>query len=163
MRNILLAGIVFMAILSLEGIFAAQNETMIVEADIYAEVIPEDVISIEVPDYVFLGEVNESEESDKAKIYVNNTGTVNVTITPQLVNQGNKIFQNLYFQNRMRGNNSVIFKIGDYSLNIAKPSSIGGKRSEYFYMWLDLSSYNEDITYNLIGEQEELLFVALPQ
>src|SRR3989344_7912271 len=63
---------------------AGQNETMTVEANIFAEEIYQDIISIEVPDYIFLGNVSKGEETEKAKIYVNNTGNVNVTITPQL-------------------------------------------------------------------------------
>lgn len=143
--------------------FAAQNETMFVEANILAESIPQDLISIEVPDYIFLGDVNEHDSSDKAKIYVNNTGTVDVTITPQLADPNDEIFQNLYFQNRQTGNNSRVYQIGQYSFDILKPSSAGGKRSEYFYMWLDLTDYPDDITEDLLGQKTEIVFIALPQ
>lgn len=144
-------------------VIADQNETMTVEVNVIAELIPQDTISIEVPDYVFLGSINEGDSTDKAKIYVNNTGTVDVTITPQLVNQNDEIFQNLYFQNRQTGNNSIIHQIGDYSFNIAKPSAINGKRAEYMYMWLDLATYNKDIIEDLLGKKTDILFIATPQ
>jgi len=140
-------------------VLAEQNETMTVEVNIIAEFIPEDIISIEVPDYVFLGSVNEGDSTDNAKIYVNNSGTVDITITPQLANPNDEIFQNLYFKNTLAGNKS---KIGDYSFNIAKPSTLGGKRAEYMYMWLDLATYNKDITQDLIGEKTDILFIATP-
>ena len=72
-------------------------------------------VPIEVPDYIFLGNVSKGEETDKAKIYVNNTGNVNVTITPQLKDLSDEIFRNLYFQNRQTGNNSAIRRIGNYN------------------------------------------------
>ena len=141
---------------------AGQNETMTVEANIFAEEIYQDIISIEVPDYIFLGNVSKGEETDKAKIYVNNTGNVNVTITPQLKDLSDEIFRNLYFQNRQTGNNSAIRRIGNYNFNIEKPSA-GGKRSEYFYMWLDLTDFEESIIENRMGERAEITFIALPQ
>ena len=140
---------------------AGQNESAIVEANVFAVSSPEDLVSIEVPDYIFLGNVSEGEVGDKIRVYVNNTGSVDVTITPELKNSGDDVFENLYFQNRQSGNNSVIYIIGDYSFDIAKPSS-SGVRSEYFWMWLDLSEVN-GITEDRIGEDEEIIFVALPK
>lgn len=152
-----------MGIFFIWGVFAAQNETMAVEVNIFAQYTPEDTISIEVPDFIFLGDVNEGDSTIKSRIYVNNTGTVDVTITPRLADSGDEIFQNLYFQNRQSGNNSQIYRIGDYSFSILKPSAINGKRSEYFYMWLDLANFNDDITEDLIGQRSEVIFMALPK
>lgn len=157
----LLSGIILFS--SSNTIFAAQNETMVVEANIIAELTPQDVISIEVPDYIFLGDVNERDSSDKARIYVNNTGTVDVTITPILDDATDDIFQYLYFQNRQTGNNSQVYNIGEYSFSIAKPSTLDGKRSEYFYMWLNLTDYSDDITQDIIGQTGQITFIALPK
>lgn len=146
-----------------DRVLAGQNETMVVEANIFADPVLEDVISIEVPDYVFLGNVSRGEKTEKIRINVNNTGTVNITVTPELNNPLDKIFSNIYCQSRQTGNYSTIYKIGSYSFDIEAPSSLGGKRSEYFYMWLNLTDYEESIPNDMIGEREQITFVALPK
>ncbi|MFA5020100.1 MAG: hypothetical protein WC533_03290 [Candidatus Pacearchaeota archaeon] len=145
---------------------AQQNETMVVEANIFAKETEADIISIEVPDYIFIGNVSEGEKTsydDLIKVYVNNTGNVNITITPQLSEPREEIFSNLWFQSRKTGNSSQEYRIGDYSFDINAPSS-GSFRSEYFYMGLDLTSINNTIIENdLIGYKANITFVALPK
>ena len=149
----------FLLVLFIVPFISAQNKTMQVEVNLIANQVP-DMISIEVPDHIFLGDVTKGEATDKSQIYVNNTGNVGIKITPQLSN-ADEIFSNLYFQSRQSGNNSVEYKIGDYNFNITKPSA-GGKKSEYFWMWLDLTDYDQDIEQTRMGLTGDVVFVALP-
>ena len=153
--------IILGVLVCLSVVYAQQNDSMIVEVDIFASAPPGDLVGIEVPDHVFLDDITFGEIGNKSQVYVNNTGSVNITITPQL-SASDAIFSNLYFQSRKTGNNSQEFKIGEYSFNIEKPST-GGKRAEYFWMWLDLSNFSGDTDNDLLAEQEQITFVALPQ
>jgi hypothetical protein len=145
------------------NISAGQNETMTIEVNVLVPEIPPDTISIEVPDYLFMDDVMVGESTDKFQIYVNNTGNVDITITPTLVDSDDSIFSNLYFQNRKTGNNSQEYNIGDYKFDILKPSEVGAKRTEYFWMWLDLTNFNENIGEDIIGEKTDITFIALPK
>ena len=70
---------------------------MIVEADILdaGNSSENGTISVQVPDFIDLGNVSEIGASEELKIYVNNTGTGAITVTPRLVNYTDNIFQNL--------------------------------------------------------------------
>jgi len=152
----------FSAILSLfipaSFVSAESNDTMIVEADIFA-----DIISIEVPDYIFLGSLTNDGVSKKSRVDVNNTGTVAIRVTPYLKNGPDEIFDNLFFQNRQSGNNSIVYGIGEYGFSIDAPSSAGAKRSEYFRMWLNLTDSDLNLDEDLMGYENEIVFVALPE
>ena len=142
-------------------IFAEQNETMAVEINLISNQASQ-MISIEVPDHVFLGNVTKGDKTDKHRVDVNNTGNVDIIITPLLKETSDGIFSNLYFQSK-QSNSSPISNIGEYSFNISKPSTQGGKRSEYCWMWLDLTDYQEDIEEDRIGLTGDVIFVALPK
>src|SRR3989338_3529064 len=148
-------------ILSLSIYFvSAANDTLTVEINVLANE-GSSSISIEVPDSLYMGEINEGGVTDKFQVYINHTGNVNITITPELESPYHSIFNNLYFQDSKTGNNSQEFQIGDYSFSIAKPST-SGKRSEYFWMWLDLAQHTEDIADDKIGVKADIRFIALP-
>lgn len=156
--------LIFLAtFLLIASVTAEQNASTTVEANILTSGGSLDQISIEVPDHIFLGNVTQGDATDKTKVYVNNTGTVAVTITPRLVDGTNNIFENLFFQLRQTGNSSRVYQIGDYHLNISAPSTTNGKKSEYFYVWLDLSDFDEEIEEDMLGETAEVVFIALPQ
>ena len=152
------------------GLLYAQdsfNATMTVEANImeFAEESVEEV-SIKVPDYIFLGEVTkENPVSDEVKIYINNTGKVPVRITPQLKEGNNDIFKNLFFRTTKTSNGTDVIpvKIGNYFLDIDKPSSGSNYRSKYFYMKLDLTDFSGEINQDLIGYKTEIIFLAMAQ
>ncbi len=148
-----------MLLLTVSGVLASQNDTMIVEVDILSSTSV-DAVSIEVPDHVFLGNVTKGKKTDEFQVYVNNTGTVNITVTPTLASNDD-IFSNLYFWYRQTSDWPKQ-KIGDFSFNIQKPTS-SGVRKDHFSMWLDLTNYTGDINGNLIGDEKEITFVALPR
>ena len=134
----------------------SDSETMTIEADIFTQ--PPLVVSIEVPDYVFLGNVSVGKtNNNKTKVYVNNTGTANIIITPQVKNLSDDIVNYLYFQRRVADSWK---QIGNFSFGI-NASTTGGKEDEYFYMKLDLKDYNGTIDQDIIGYQTDIKFVAM--
>ena len=99
---------------------------MVVESNILniGNVSENGTISIQVPDFIDLGNTTEIGASEELRIYVNNTGTGAITVTPRLINYTDDIFQNLYFREyKTSGGNPVIpSQIGNWSFNISAPS-----------------------------------------
>ena len=143
---------------------AAGDDVMTVEADILdvGNSSENGTISIQVPDFIDLGNLSEIGASEELKIYVNNTGTGAITVTPRLVNYTDNIFQNLYFREfKTSGGNPVIpIQIGNWSFNISAPAGGESFRSKYFYMQLDLSDAGIDVSSDLIGHQTHVRFFA---
>lgn len=118
------------------------------------------VMSVSAPDAVFLGNVSKGAESARSgKIYINNTGTVNVTVTPLLVS-ADPIFSYLYFQRRVADS---FKRIGNFSFNISAASTFGDYESEYFYAKLDLRNFNGNIPYNISGYKADVKFFVAEQ
>lgn len=136
------------------------NDTMIVEVNLLgfgnASETPE--IAIEVPDYIFLGNVSKddpvSNESDK--MWINSTGTANITIMPQIDDPNEKIFQYLFFK---RITSDSWKRIGNWSLDIDKPKT--GKGKGQFYVRLDLRNFNGNINEDIIGYTNNVVFYAM--
>ncbi len=149
--------LIFLVLILIGFVVAQDSEIMTVEANISANV-QEPFVSIEVPDYLFFGNLTRGGETDKIKVDVKNTGNVNVTITPQLANASEVIFSYLEFQRRVA---EPWERIGEWSLKIKKPSKIGGFEDEYFYVKLDLGGYPKDITEDIIGHRAEVIFWAV--
>jgi hypothetical protein len=144
------------------------NASMIVEANIigFSEQGPGSGVSIEVPDYIFLGNVTKDEPVSKEfKTSINNTGTVDITVTPLLADSNEAIFSYLYFRSHQTSNGTDVpyERIGDYSLNILKPSTGSTVRKSYCYMILNLTDFNGEIKEDLIGYNAEVIFVAMAQ
>ena len=137
--------------------FVIAGNVMTAETDIY---VPAEIVSIEVQDYVYLGNitVGENSETEKVKVYINNTGNVGVVVTPQLVDSNEDLFDNIYFA---RITTVPYEKIGSWSINISKPSS-GGVRKEDFWMKLDLSDYTGELNEE-IGHESDIVFIAVAQ
>lgn len=122
-------------------------------------------ISVQVPEFIDLEEVNENGLSEELQIYMNNTGTVAITVTPGLVNYTDDVFQHLYFREfKTSGGNPVTPRqIGNWSMNISAPASGQNFRSKYFYMRLDLSQSGIDVANDLPGHQARVRFFATPR
>ena len=136
------------------------NGTMRVEVDLVDFTPPPAYVGIQVPDHVYMGNLSKKTmETDDVKVYINNTGNVNVIITPMLKNSNEEIFSYLFFQRRT----TVPWQIlGNWSLNISAPD---GKpyEDEYFYMKLDLADYSKNITQDRIGHYADIVFYAMPE
>lgn len=101
-----------------------------------------DRISVEVPDSLDFGNVSAGEESDVFDVYINNTGNVDITVTPVLDDGSEEIFKNLAFR---RTQNDDFADVGDFSVNISAPSSGDDVKSQRTYAMLDLTNYSEDL------------------
>lgn len=144
---------------------SASKDVMTVEANIFAGsgTNNDSTIRIEVPDYLFFGNVSVGDISDELKVYINNTGSVDVTVTPKLLNRSEEIFSYLNFRKFKTSNGtSVPFtRIGDFSFNINKPSGGNTYEDEYIYMALDLRNYTGVLNQNLIGHKADVKFFAV--
>ena len=157
MKKLVIFIFIFIAILSYFLFTSASDvEIMTVEANILKSVFEADV-SIQAPDYLFFGNLTRGEKSDEFKVIINNTGNVDVIVTPILTSSDEKIFNYTYFRLRKTSNGTgVPFKrIGDFNFDISKSND------EYFYTILDLVNYPDDIDTDLIGYRSEIKFVAM--
>lgn len=163
MRSIYYLSIIWgVLLLGLLG-FASGDYITEFEADIYAvpQITPN--VSLQVPDYVYIGNVTVGEKQPNPtsadKIWINNTGNVNVIITPVLVNSSEEIFSYLYLSTTTTG---PYKRIGNFSLIINAPSS-GGYRADYIYAKLDLTNYTSNLTSDLIAHRAKIRFDAVAQ
>lgn len=149
---------VFLLKVSIVNAVDPANDTMKVEVDLLGFTPPPPFVGIEVPDYVYLGNLTKkSMQTDDKKIYVNNTGNVNITVTPALKDNSEEIFSYLYFQRRTA---DPWRRLGNWSLDIAAPTT-KSYEDEYFYMKLDLRDYNQEISHDIIGHKSDILFIAM--
>ena len=143
---------------------SALNDTMTVEANIFANAGNNStIIRVEVPDYLFFGNVTNFGMSEELRVYVNNTGNVDITVTPDLLNSTEVIFSNLYLRKFRTSNGTAVnfTRIGDFSFNINRPSSGQTFNDEYFYIMLDLTNNPQNITNNMIGHRTNVKFFAV--
>lgn len=118
------------------------------------------VVSIEVPERVSFGEISPGYSTNHVRMDINNTGTTAVRVTPRLVDSNEKIFQHLYFSKRTT---QPFQKIGDFNLDLDRPSAIGNIEKDYFYVKLDLRNYTEIVRDNMKGHRATVIFWAVAQ
>jgi hypothetical protein len=144
------------------------NQTVTIEANILGfgdeSEVPE--VGIEVPDHISLGNVSKEDPlSDEKTIRINNTGKVNITVTPKLQDEDEEIFSHLYFRtmksSTLHPELNIPYIIGEYSIDIEKPSSGNTKRSKDIYVRLNLTEFNGNLREDLIGYQKEIIFFAM--
>ncbi|MEK6850395.1 MAG: hypothetical protein AABX85_02375 [Nanoarchaeota archaeon] len=144
---------------------SALSDTMTVEANILTGINEANgaIVRVEVPDYLFFGNVSKGAKSEELKIYVNNTGNVNIIVTPRLANSSEEIFSYLYFRKFKISNGTAVpfSRIGDFSFNITKPSSGNSFNDEYFYVILNLTNYNKTINNNIMVHRADVKFVVV--
>jgi len=128
---------------------SGQEAFMNVSANLYGSLPP--IIRIQVPDFIDLGDVPYMGNSTRIKVDINNTGDVNVSITPVLVNLNNEIFSNLYFMRRVSDGYT---RIGEWTFNVSSSDS------EYFYMRLDLTENGGVVKGDMFNQQAEIKFIA---
>jgi hypothetical protein len=168
-RLILLGIIILFAFLNLNLVKSdsSQNNTMIVQANIigFRNNISYEGVGIQVPSFINLGNITvDNPVSDEFKLNINNTGTVDITVTPDLADPDESIFSFLYFRTHKTSNKEAVpfDRIGEYSLNISKPSTGSTVRKAYCYMILNLTDFTGPIRKDLVGYQSEVIFWAMP-
>jgi len=147
-------------LLSLMFLGAEQNSTVCVFANIISDTYCEQQVGIQVPPNLYLGNVTRGSDGDSLKVYINNTGTVNLIITPLLQDSQEKIFSHLYFQRRTT---ESWRRIGNWTFNLSRASACGEVYDDYFYMKLDLRNYPDAINNHLFNYKTNLTFWAMPQ
>ncbi|MBX4212368.1 hypothetical protein KW787_02860 [Candidatus Pacearchaeota archaeon] len=154
MRRMLLASMFLFASLS----FAYGGDTTTFEADVVGPAAP--IVSIEVPDYVFLPKaVARGAETNRTRIDINNTGNVAVKVTPQLVSGADPIFNYLYFERIQAG---PYLQIGSFSYDMDAPGS-SGVREGLFYAKLDLENYTGNLDPGNNRRRANVRFIAVAQ
>lgn len=136
------------------------NRTINLEIDLigFNETIIDDEISIDTFAFIDMGNITQSNpKTDNIKVYVNNTGNVDITVTPMLKNDSDPIFTNLYFKRILADPYSIL---GNFSLDIDKPLT-SDYRSKYFYMKLDLTNIIYPFETDMIDYRGELQIVAM--
>jgi hypothetical protein len=157
-------GVTFYFILN--GVFAetnlTSNNTMIVEVDLVGFTPPVPFVGIWIPDYVSLNNLSKKTlKTGDIYVDINNTGNVNVTVTPYLLDNSEDIFSYLYFKKRTSG--YTYQKIGNWSMNIEKPDEEDEYRHDWFYMQLNLKEYDKEIKEDILGHRAEIIFYAMAQ
>lgn len=141
--------------------FASGDYITEFEADIYAVPVFVANVSLQVPDHVYIGNVTVGEKqanpTSADKIYINNTGNVDIEITPKLYNSSEEIFSYLYFSTTTTG---PYKRIGNFSFVIAAPTT-GGYRADYVYAKLDLTNYTGSLNENFLGYKAKIRFDAV--
>ena len=144
---------------------SALSDTMTVEANIITNTSESNntIIRVEVPDYLFIGNVSVGEIGSEMKIYVNNTGNVDITVTPRLLNNSEDIFSYLHFRKLKTSNGTDVplTRIGDFDFDISKPSSGNTYNDEYFYMVLDLRNYSGTLNNDIMRHRADVKFFAV--
>src|SRR3989344_3420316 len=137
---VLLVGVLFSLFVI---VFVSANSNVDFVADVYAP-----RTSIQITNSIYMGNISKGYSTDKTRVDINNTGDVAVMVTPQLSNSSEEIFSNLYFK---RIQSDPFARIGNFSLNISKPSSMGGVKESSFYVKLDLTGYTGTISADKLG------------
>ncbi len=144
-----------------------ENDTMIVEANVFANSSLGgsnlSIVSVQVPDYLFFGNLTKGQKSDEFQVYINNTGNVDINVKPQLTNATEDIFSYLFFRRFKTSNGTAVpfTRIGNFSLNITKPASGDTYNDEYFYVTLDLTNYTKQINKDMVGHKANVKFIAV--
>lgn len=147
-------------------VFAETNDSMFVQVDLIGFGSGSSEIGIEVPDLVDLGELKKSSLlSSEEGIQINNTGTIDIRVTPLLNDPDEEIFKYLYFrkQQSTSTNNTdlVTFKkIGEYYLDINKPTTGKTFNHAHSYMQLNLTDFTGRINDDIDNYRAEILFLA---
>lgn len=152
---VLLVSLIFLAGL----VFIKADDNTVIEANFLG--YGEEIISIQVPDHINLGEVNKDDPLSSEKIIrINNTGTRNLRIIPELAFNSPEVFNYTYFrkQKTTSTNDSSLtafHKIGEYNINISKDDY------ETFYISLNLTDFKGNLSSNNINLNTTIKFVGM--
>jgi hypothetical protein len=162
-------GIIFLLLMfllfNISFVFAEDNATTIIQVDLIGfNSSSSDEIGIEVPDKIDLGELNNNNKvSDEEGIQINNTGTIDIRVTPQLVDGDEEIFKWLFFRTQKsdkEGIMNISYKIEDYYLDINKPLTGKTFNHAHCYVQLNLTDFSGRITEDIEDYKTEIVFLA---
>lgn len=145
--------IIFLIGIILLGLFfiRAQNE-MIVSAN-FVGYGPETIISIQVPDYIDLGNISRDNPwNESEKFRVNNTGNIDFNITISISENSSKVFDYLYIK---KYGDSTRKNISDFEITIPK------KDDRTIYVGINLTNFNGTLPSNNIHLNATIRFVGM--
>lgn len=156
MKKHILISVVFAFLFILTSTaYAESSDNMTVKVDV---IKPN--IGITVPSLVTFQEISTGYLSERQDLSISNTGTVDVQITPEISSDYNgSIFQNIAFKETL---DDPLIKLGNYVLELLKPTEVGGTRTEKVYMYLDLTSYSGTIEQDMLDHKTQIIFWATP-
>lgn len=154
MKRLTIFSIVFLLVVFMPFINSEQSDNLLVTSDVLAP-----VVSVSVPDSIYLGTLTKGYDSDEVSFLITNTGTSDIKVTAQLSGYSGSIYNNLY----IRGSSGSLAKLENFTMNISKPTAIGGNRSLTAYVKLKLSEYTGDISSDMINHKANITFWAMPQ
>ncbi|MEJ2267828.1 MAG: hypothetical protein P8X70_02005 [Nanoarchaeota archaeon] len=147
--GLILAGSIFLV---------SADEFMNVEARF--EGFGAETIQINVPDYIFLGNITLQDPSYETKygdVYVENTGTEDVIVTPELLPNAEEVFEYISFRNHKTENETDVPFTGINDWNI----SVDSQETEKFYISLDLSDFEGTLESDEVTLNTTIKFVAM--
>lgn len=145
--------IIFLAfVFTLSLIFiSAYDQSMTVEANFIG--YGTQFISIEVPDYISLGEVSKGDPSvESSKFYINNTGTIDVKITANISENSSEVFNGIYLR---KYSNTTQIKINDFETEIL--NGVG----KMFYVGINMTNFNGTLSSNNLNLSATIKFTAM--
>jgi len=154
-RGVALFGaFIFVLVISLSG--ADDDGVLRVEADVIGK-----FISIQVDDFVFLGNISVGQEVRSINpMKINNTGNVNISIYSGLVDQNDELFKNLYFSELASGPYN---RIGGFVLSIPFSTDPDDIETESFYVKLNLKNYSGEFEEGINRVGANVKFYALAE
>jgi len=152
--TLLVVGAMLVMVLGIVSANGDSNDTMTVKVNVLKS-----EISISVPSQVIFEDIAKGYLSERQDIDIDNTGTVDITVTPE-VNDTEGIFDYLVFQEVL---SDPMINIRYFSLDIDKPSTIGGTKTEGIYLYLDLTEYDGEIDMDMVDHESTVVFWAVPQ
>ena len=153
--SILVLGILFLSGFGSFVLGANLGETTVV-----VDVVKE-TIAIAVPDAIDFGVIARGYCSDRQDIDINNTGNVNLIVTPELpVDYEGNIFTHLAFRKILADN---LTQIGEFEVDVNKPSVVGQIRTQKIYAYLDLENYPDSINEDIQDHSSKIIFWAIPK
>jgi hypothetical protein len=155
MKNVLifLIGSLFF-LLFINFVSAETNAgSMVVSTDVQSE-----TISIDVNSSIDFGTIAKGYNSTRQTIKITNKGNVGINVVPRLDSSYNGgIFNYLYFQRIL---SDPLKQIGNFSISIDKPNTLGGTENETMYIWLNLENYIGNINSAMNDHNTNVIFWA---
>ncbi len=117
----------------------------------------ESSIGISVPDLIEFGDVASGYITERQDLDINNSGTVDINVVPELAADSADLFQHISFRSVLA---DPLYEIGNFSIEILKANSVGDIRTERIYMYLDLTNVLDVESGENI--ESDIVFWALP-
>jgi len=143
------------------------NGTMKVRVDLIGfNTTTSDEISIDVPNFIDLGNLTKDSLASKEEDFIiGNTGTKNITVTPQLKDPDEEILNWAYFRNyktsTVHPDEAIQRRIGNYSVNINKPATGKTRQNKTVYIQINLADFTGTINEDVQNYEADIVFIAV--